>query len=260
MIEKYFLQGVRFTWAGSYDAPPGNMDGSIIANPTPPSRPMVYESLDGELMTTSLTNVSALGFRKGMSIPYSWLSYAVGHTTKKMLAAGDVLTGFMSGCPIALWQENGIRYAGHVGTYDANPTVNDRVRRKFALSMPRDVIGFNPAGAWQPGEIATLMRSFKTVTADPKVLALVTTGGEFYSILVFRLMFKTGGPAVAHGSYCVGGAKRVAPLNYEAMQRWLLPTMPALPGVPTMPALPALPGGAMMPALPGVPTIGGHRR
>ena len=126
MIEKYFLKGVRLNWVGSYDAPGASMDGTIVANPVAPNRPIVYDGLDGELMNTR-QNVSSLGFRMGMSVPYNWLSYSVGRTTKRMLAAGDVLTGYMSGCPIATWTENGLRYAGHVGTYDANPAVNPNV-------------------------------------------------------------------------------------------------------------------------------------
>lgn len=227
MIEKYFLKGVRVCWLGPYDAPPGNMDGSIIANPTPPNRPMVYDGLDSELMPDLTVNVSTLGFRKGMPITHSWLSYAVGHTTKKMLSAGDVLTGYMSGCPICLWTENGMRYVGHVGTYDANPTVNNRVRQTFAEFMPRDITGFNPAGAWQPNEIATLMAPFKTVYPDPKILALVTTGGAFYSILAFRLTQRAG-TVIPPNSYCVGGAKRVPPLGYQEMRRWLVPHAPML--------------------------------
>ena len=224
MIEKYFLKGVRLRWDGSYDAPVATMDGTIVNNPTPPSRPITYDGLDGELINASLGNGTAVGLSMRAPVPHSWLSYSVGRTTKKLLAAGDVLTGYMSGCPIATWTENGLRYAGHVGTYDANPAVNTLVRKTFADFMPNDTVGFNPAGAWGPGDIGALMGQFKNVHANPRFLALVTTAGAFYSILMFNLGAKNPKFIVPAGSWCVGGAKLVAPMGYQALKRWLVPT------------------------------------
>src|SRR5687768_6994393 len=114
-----------------------------------------------------------------------------------MLAAGDVLTGFMSGCLICQWTENGMRYVGHVGTVESSQQVNTRVKSAFAAFMPPDTTGFNPAAARDPGEIAPKMMKCKK-GATPRILALVTTGGEFYSLLFFELR---EGP----GLWCVGG-------------------------------------------------------
>lgn len=220
MIEQYFLKGVRYIWCGAYDAPGAAMDGTVVANPTPQNRTMFYDGLDGELTNTALGNGNGFGLRKGMGLPHEWLSYSVGRTTKRTLPR-DVLTGYMSGCPIATWTENGQRYVGHVGTSDSNPGVNTLVRKTFADYMPNDTLAFNPAGAWGPGEIATLMVQFKNVYANPKFLALVTTAGTFYSILMFNLGVKSPKNPVLMGAWCVGGVKLVAPMGYQAVKRWL---------------------------------------
>jgi len=224
MIEKFFIKGLRVIWPGGpVDAPSGT-DGAIILNPTRAPQPMISDGMDGELYDATLPNITALGLRKGQPIPLNWLSYAPGRTTKRMLSAGDVLTGYMSGCPIALWTENGMRYAGHVGTVDANPPVNQLVRRTFAQFMPQDVTGFNPAAAWQPAEIVALTDKFKKCTPGaPRILALVTTTGEFYSIIMFSLMTKDPKDPVPPGTFVVGSAKRVPPLNYQGMRQYLLP-------------------------------------
>jgi len=224
MIEQYFRKGVRLNWLGAYDAPGAPMDGTVVNNPTPVSRPIVYDGLDGELNDPSLGNGTVLGLRMKAAIPHSWLSYSVGRTTKKLLAGGDVLTGYMSGCPIATWSENGLRYAGHVGTYYANPVINTLVRKTFADFMPNHTVAFNPAAAWSMGEITTLMANFKTVSGNPKTLALVTSGGTFYSILIFNLSLKGSGVPPPNGSWCVGGVKLIAPMDYQALKRWLVPT------------------------------------
>ncbi len=102
-----------------------------------------------------------------------------------------------------------MRYVGHVGTVESSQQVNTRVKSAFAAFMPPDTTGFNPAAAWDPGEIAPKMMKFKK-GATPRILALVTTGGEFYSLLFFELR---EGP----GLWCVGGAKRIPPMNRAAL-------------------------------------------
>ena len=120
-----------------------------------------------------------------------------------------------------------MRYVGHVGTIYSNPTVNERVRRTFADFMPRDVTGFNPLAAWSDHEIGDTRARITTAYADPKILALVTTGGGFYSILMFRLGTKLP-HTVPPNTFLVGGAKRVPPLNYQGMRQLLLPHAPVI--------------------------------
>ena len=217
MIEKYFLQGVRLTWTSPKDDSKGSKDGSVIlSDPKVVLSDMVYDGLDGVLINPSVTNVTKLGFKMGMKIPYQWLVYSVGHTTKKLISAGDCLTGYMSGCLITLWQEDGLRYIGHVGTVDGNDKINKAVRSTFAGYMPNDACGFNPAGAWAPKEIEPLQSRFKG-GAEAKILALVTGKGSFYSILMFKLPAKTG----SSNTWCVGGIKHIPPMNPAQLKKAL---------------------------------------
>ncbi len=216
MIEKYFITGLRLRWRFPGADASGTKDGSVMLNPKRIVGPMVYNGMDGELYDTFAPHVSTLGLTKGMSIPYRWLMYVLGHTAKKMLAGGDVLTGFMSGCLIACWTESGCRYVGHIGTVESNEQLNKQVKRTFAAYMPRDATGFNPFAAWDAGrDIIPKAQKFKAGT-NSKIIALVTTRGEFYSILLFGL----GG---APDEWCVGGIKRVTPLDYFSLKRTLDP-------------------------------------
>lgn len=216
MIEKYFLQGVRFKWACPKDDQKGSKDGSVIlSDPKVVTPDLIYDGLDGDLVNPSVTNVTQLGFKMGMKVPYQWLVYSVGHTTKRMLSAGDCLTGYMSGCLITMWQEDGMRYIGHVGTVDGNDKINKAVRSTFAGYMPDDACGFNPAGAWSPKEIEPMMKKLKGVT--PRILALVTAKGAFHSILMFQFPVSKAGA----GDWCVGGIKHVPPLNPAQLKKAL---------------------------------------
>ena len=180
--------------------------------------PMTCDGMDGELYDVMAPNVRTLGLAKGQRISFSWLAYIHGQTAKRMLMAGDVLTGFMSGCCVATWTEDGSRYVGHVGTVGANEAVNRAVKQTFAASMSRDTTGFFSAAAWPPGEIVVRQRNFKG-GATPKVLALITTSGQFYAILMFALgkmpnMQQTG-------DWCVGGIKQVRAQDYLTLRRSL---------------------------------------
>ncbi len=222
MIEKYFVKGIRLKWACPGDGTPGLKDGSF-SDQLKPVQPMVYDGLDGELVNFGMGHVSTLGLTKGMTIPYLWLPYTIGHTARIALT-GDLLTGYMSGCPIVTWTSGGTRYAGHLGTEDSQPLLNTTVKKTFSDFMPRDVQGFNPAAAWPFGEIAPLQSKFSK-GAGAKVVALVTSTGQFYSLLLFQF-----GNALAIKEWCVGGAKLVPPLDYLAMRRWLTPTAPIMGG------------------------------
>lgn len=222
MIEKYFITGMRLKW--TFPGADAGMpkDGTIVMNPTRAAGPMVYDGMDGELYDVMAPHVSTLGLSKGRAISYSWLTYVLGRTAKKMLAGGDVLTGFMSGCLIAAWTENGCRYVGHVGTVEDNEQANQRVKKTFAAFMPRDTTGFFPLEVWDAGkDIVPKAKKFKA-GVTPKILALVTTGGEFYSILLFMLGLSN--------DWCVGGIKKVAPLTYAPLKQRLDPGSPLLSG------------------------------
>jgi len=213
MIEKYFIPGVRLKWVKPRDFTGGAMDGSLVDCPAGQETPMIYDGMDGELQGFSPVNVTALGFRMNMPISYSWLSYAPGRTARRMRVAGDMLTGYMSGCLITDWSENGMRYVGHIGTIDGNAVVNARVKSAFAGAMPSQTRGFNPAGAWTRGEITPLMLKFKG-GAQERIFALVTSSGDYYAILMFLLVGKPN-------EWCVGGIKKVPPMNRAALHAHL---------------------------------------
>ena len=208
MIEKYFKQGIRFKWACPGADPGKTRDGSIIDNPPRALSPLVYDGVDGELDSGG-TNVTTLGFSMRMNIPYNWLVYAHGHTTR-LSTAGDILTGPMSGCLITTWTDKGGRFVGHVGTIESDESVNKKVKTQFAAHMPPTTTGFNPANAWDPGEIALKMGKFKKMPT-PKIIALVTPGNEFHAILMFALQG-------VQNEWCCGGIKKVAPMNYGAIK------------------------------------------
>lgn len=211
MIEKYFMLGSRFKWACPPADPGKTKDGSIIDNPSRPASPMVYDGLDGQLYNLGAPHVSTVGLTMRMNIPYSWLVYAHGHTTRLNVVTGDVLTGPMSGCLITVWMDKGRRYVGHVGTVESSASVNKKVKSFFAGAMPQNTTGFNPANAWSFGEISQLMSKLKPAPSM-NIMALVTSTNQFYSILMFKL--NGGGP----NEWCVGGIKKVPAMNYQAIK------------------------------------------
>ena len=219
MIEKYFMLGVRFKWACPGANSGLSKDGSIIDNPQQGANPpLVYDGLDGELYNLAAPHVSTVGLTMRMNIPYSWLVYAHGHTTRLHLNA-DVLTGPMSGCLITVWTDQGRCYVGHVGTVEYSETINKKVKETFIAVMPQNTTGFNPAHAWNPGEISPKMSKFKKVFGQlppvAKIMALVTSDNRFYSILMFGLK---GGQS---NEWCVGGIKKVPPMNYQRIKNEL---------------------------------------
>lgn len=199
MIEKYLLKGIRLKWQAPSAHTLGSKDGSVIEDPVKSEAPMVYDGVDAAL-GLGLPHVSTLGLTMNMNIQHQWLTYSHGHTTKRALGAGDVLTGPMSGCLIAQWTEMG-RWVGHVGTVEANPMLNQKVKQGMALTLPDQASGFYPDKSWDPTEIMPLLQSAQTVSkfARPTIFALITSTGQFYSVLMFHM----GG-----NEWCVGGCKK----------------------------------------------------
>jgi hypothetical protein len=214
MIEKYFLQGVRLKWNCPVAYTMGSKDGSIINDPVQSNAPMTYDGLDAGL-GTGLPHVSTLGLRMNMPINYAWLTYAHGHTARRMLSAGDVLTGPMSGCCIAEWTDRGMRWAGHVGTIVGDAATNKKVKNNIGIALPTQARGFYPDKAWGAGDIPALLQKAQKASkfARPTVFALVTTSGKFFSILMFHL----GGD-----EWSVGGCKSVPPINAAQLRSTLL--------------------------------------
>lgn len=217
MIEKYFRDGIRYKW----NAPAAlhqTMDGAMVDNSgvTPP---MIYDGLDSQLVDPFLlqVNVTTLGLTMRMPIQYVWLDYNLGRTSRCAIGPYDVLTGFMSGCLIARWTDRGVNYVGHVGTVENQPEVNRKVKDAFARAATGNVTGFNPAAAWDLGDIQTKTRPFRR-TPFAKIMALVTTGGEFYSIIMLQLQPDPKEPGIQVGKdWCVGGVKKIGPMNRDVL-------------------------------------------
>jgi hypothetical protein len=209
MIEKYFRPGVRVKWSAPA-ATQQALDGTIVDNRGVAST-MTYDGLDGELIDQALmmTNVTSLGFTMRMQIPHVWLDYNYGRTSR-CTTGQDILTGFMSGCIIARWTQLGVPYVGHVGTLVANPTVNTLVKNTFLATVGNDVTGFNPAAAWPEGECNTIANKFKKKPVG-KIMALVTSAGAFYAILMLQLDW------TKPDEWCVGGIKSVPAMNRAAL-------------------------------------------
>ena len=210
MIEKYFQLGVRYRW----QKPPnvdGPRDGQIVDSIRPTAQ-LTYIGLGSQVSPTLMTtHVSVIGLQMNVPIQQQWLDYTPGRIARVPIGPYDVLTGFMSGCIIARWTDRGVNYVGHVGTVESDVAVNRIVKTAFAAAMPPGTTGFNPLQAWAD-EVGILSRRFNPPKV-PQICALVTTSGEFYSVV----MFIDG----ANEWYC-GGAKKVPPTSYDSLRTFML--------------------------------------
>jgi hypothetical protein len=218
MIERYFVKGARYNWFAPSAISTQPKDGAIVNNPQV-NAPMFYVGLDDQVVDHGLPNVSTLGLHKNMGIPYTWLNYIHGRTAK-VSAQGDVLTGFMSGCWITTWTDGG-RWVGHIGTVESagkNEPPNSTVKNTFVQAMPQNVLGYNPARAFDAGDIMPLLRGMRG-TPSAQVLSLVTSGNQFYSILLLERMTE-------RGIWICAGIKLVPAVGYDALSLELITTRP----------------------------------
>jgi hypothetical protein len=229
MIEQYFKSGVRFLW----NKPPdlvGSMDGSLVASAGQPTS-LAYDGLDSHVaaIDPSLQGsiVSAtLGLSPKATVAHDWLDYAPGRTAHTKTGASDILTGYMSGCPIVRGTYGGFMSAFHVGTVVGMDAVNKLVKQAFAAALPSDATGFNPAGAWSHGEIQAKQTQLGGARiAQEKIFALITSAGAFYAILMFNVDEKNGVGAWTNAAgvryWCVGGIKQVTPLSGATLKNLL---------------------------------------
>jgi hypothetical protein len=216
MIEKYFKQGIRIQWT----KPPnidGPRDGKLVDS-TQGATPIIYKGL-GEIVDPMLMmiNASSLGLQMRSAItPHTWLSYVPGRTSQVPQGGYDVLTGFMSGCIIARWMNKGVNFVGHVGTVEADHGVNRIVKRAFGFAMPKGTTGFDPFKTWGEADITSAsvnMSSKLKRVMVPKIAALVTSQGEFHSILLFHDGMNEW--------YC-GGIRRAQPMQHDTLKMYMM--------------------------------------
>lgn len=215
MIEKYFQCGIRLKWNKPADAAFGN-DGAFVAS-AGVANPLSYDGLDGQLQNPRFgtVNVTQLGFKMGMNIPYSWLEYAPGRTAKLAMTGDDVLTGYMSGCLLVRWQEGSTTYVGHVGTIsgDDYKPLNKLVKDSFVKQMPPGITGFNPASAWDPAELTAMQMKMKPPPRF-EVFGLFTASGDFYAVALGILNID---PKTGRREWIVAGHKKVDALDHAGL-------------------------------------------
>jgi hypothetical protein len=165
MIEKYFMEGVRFAWNMPKAVESGaHRDGTIVDS-TRDATSMTYVGLSDKVAPQLMsTHVSSFGLQMRMAIPYDWCDFATGRTARKAIGARDILTGPMSGCCITRYNSGG-NYVGHVGTVGV-PTVDALVKRAFGAAMPQSATGFNPFHAWQ-ADMAAVSKRHGTKRCSP---------------------------------------------------------------------------------------------
>ncbi len=215
MLERYFKKGTIFKWT----RPPTTqvpLDG-IIADKVARTTPMTFIGTAGimgfpGMMDPTVTPLylQQVGLRPGQRITYRWLDYMPGRTAKVRIGRRNILTGPMSGCPIARWQAGGTTYVGHVGTLLGMPTENQLVKQAFQAVVSPNTTGFDPAGAWGPAELTQVMTTPSSPFSGPQILAFVTSRGRFYATVFFMVSHK-------YDHWYCAGSKLVAPLNGHAL-------------------------------------------
>ena len=213
MIELFLKKGVRVVWKLPPEGGPRGTDGTILTRPATADR-MTYDGVDGNLQGLIgrhqlRKEFGKLNLKKGDTIPFDWLDYVPGHTAKA-ISGVDVLTGPMSGCFIAAWTDSGGKWVGHVGTVVGEGDVNARVRNTCADHLEKEAQnarGYNPAAVWLFDEIHLMMTSFK-VSPEMKIMSLVTSAKEFWSVLLFGI----GGD-----KWVIGGCKKAEELRGKAL-------------------------------------------
>jgi hypothetical protein len=120
-----------------------------------------------------------------LSFTAQWLEYISGLVTEVIQNYYDVLTGPMGGCWVTRYTRRGVKCVGHVGTHFEPDSENSIAAKgawnKFRASLVTAVTGFEPSAAWEDK-----MLSMTTHDGMPTVYGLVTTNGEFYSVLILR--------------------------------------------------------------------------
>lgn len=93
--------------------------------------------------------MTMLSADRSKSMAYRQLYYVPGLTTYCAIGGKPVLTGFMSGCYLFRYRDNGQWRAAHVGTHDTQKEANDKAKAawKSLIAQPNitDVFGYDPA-------------------------------------------------------------------------------------------------------------------
>jgi len=218
MIERYFFEGATYAWAPPAAITSQPKDGAVVVSPATTST-MTFQDLDPQLFDTrSMNRFRSLGIAKNQALTHDWLCYIHGRTAT-INTTSDVLTGFMSGCYIAVWTDPTGRQVGHIGTVEfaaKDQPPNSTVKAAFSAIMPPNVKAYNPADAWDFGEISAITAKYHNPAWNGwvKILSLVTSTDEFYSILLLKHRH-------SDAQIACGGIKRCAGVGYNLLRQLL---------------------------------------
>ena len=213
MLERNFQKGFRVIWKCPSPISK-DLKGEVFTVPAKAGE-MTY---DGEPGLRLLGKARGLGLKKGGKISFSWLDYIEG-STPKTNTADDVLTGPMSGCPIATWTDKGGSWVAHLGTMVDRTEVNNLIKNEFSKLMKtdaRDALVYSPMKVWID-DIPALQLAFKKPLPTPYVFCLVTSSKKVYSILMFRLA------DYKNVNWIIEGYREVAPLRGQQLSDALKP-------------------------------------
>ena len=120
---------------------------------------------------------------------FQWLAWVGGSVSEIPLNGTDVLTGPMSGCWITRYTRGGVLFVGHVGTVaghaDPLSVAAKGAWNNFIVAAPAAAAtGFNPFNDFVPPYPAMVHGQ----DGAPKVFALVTAAGQFYSVFTYPLL------------------------------------------------------------------------
>jgi hypothetical protein len=138
---------------------------------------------------------------------YRWLTYLPYRNTFTPFTGVDILTGFMSGCHVIAYTENGRPYLAHVGTADnanRNQVTKDAWNNYAASINVRLIAGFNPLARWRNNW------PHGDISERPYCIALVTAAYDLHSIALFR----QGTASV----YRIAGIDQIASLPIEQLR------------------------------------------
>lgn len=109
-----------------------------------------------------------------------WLPYFPGKITIARTRDAPVLTGKMSGCPLAVFHAGGVPHLAHIGTIDTDRPNADAVNAAVKSAWNRAVARgrMRPVKAWNP--LRDITSNPASISTD--IFAAVSTTGKTYSI------------------------------------------------------------------------------
>ena len=148
---------------------------------------------------------------------YKWLPYHAGEITTTELD-NDVLTGPMSGCPIAVYYIGGSTKVAHIGTSDVDAQSRDVKERWRAFAIDRRnqvLLGFNPFRALDNVPIPASQAGENPV---PEYWGLITVDKGLFGLIVYGPTFPPAPPTQV--PYRIALVEEVPSVGDAAVRNW----------------------------------------